>query len=330
MALRKPGTCNAIHSFLAGLLFVCGPGFCVAQNQFRGDASLRLEYQYIGTGDFPFEDEVADYWTTDSHVLMLSGDYALSDRWTIYAALPYVQKRFVAEADVPGFSPGDPHNPNTDFVNFQPPDLRFIDDGDYHGGFQDLTVGMRYVAVDGPAWTVSPYVGYGVPTDDYPFYAKAAIGANLWNIPVGVDITFIPYFSDWYFRGNVAYVFSEQPLDVNVDYWLGYLSAGYWFQPGFSVNVFASTKYIRGGLVLPWDFTDDPTYGQPEDFDNDRWYQHDRLLRHRMLNLGIGFDYFLNERYQLSGTYYETTWADQTNEVDSAFSIALTRYFGGD
>lgn len=310
-----------------GLLALFATAASHAQGQSRGDASLRLEYQYIGTGDFPYENGVADYWTTDSHVLVLSGDYALTERWTVYGALPYVQKRFVADPGDP-FG-GDPHNPNVDFVNFQPTDLRFIDDGEYHGGFQDLTVGMRYLAVDGAAWTVSPYFGYGVPTDDYPFYAKAAIGANLWNVPVGVDVTFIPYFSDWYFRGNLAYVFSEQPLDVNVDYWLGYLSAGYWFQPGFSVNVFASAKYLREGLVLPWDFTDDPTYGQPEDFDNARWYQHDRLLRHRILNLGIGIDYFLTRNYQLSGTYYETTWADETNEVDTAFSIALTRYFGG-
>lgn len=326
----RPACNQVLRLFLAGALTLSAPLLCHAQGQSRGDASLRIEYQYIGTGDFSFGNEVADYWTTDSHVLLLSGDYAVLDRWTVYAALPYVQKRFNAESEIPGFSPGDPHNPNVDFVNFQPPDLRFIDDGDYHGGFQDLSFGLMYRAADGPAWAVSPYIGFGFPTHNYPFYAKAAIGARLWNLPVGVDITFIPYFSDWYFRGNLAYVFSEQPLDVNVDYWLAYLSAGYWFKPRFSVNVFASTKYIRGGLVLPWGFTDDPTYQQFEDFDNERWYQHDRLLQHRILNLGIGFDYFASEKYQLSGTYFETIWADQTNDVDTAFSIALTRYFGGD
>jgi hypothetical protein len=183
--------------------------------------------------------------------------------------------------------------------------------------------------VDGPL-TVSPYIAYGVPTTDYPFYAKAAIGANLWNIPVGVDLTYIPYFSDWNFRGNLAYVFSEQPLDINVDYWLAYLSAGYWFKPRFSVNVFVTAKYIREGLVMPWDFTDDPTYANyPNDFDTITWWQHDRLLGHRFANLGVAFDYFLNERYQLSGSYFQGIWAEQTNEVDYAFTLALTGYFRG-
>lgn len=338
--MRAKGTLLAKRSRCAGcagwftlaLVLVSLPTASLAQGQQRGDASLRVEYQYIGTGNFPTDYFVAAYWTTDSHVLVLSGDYTLNERWTVYAALPYVLKRFVPEAPLPGLPDGDPHDPTADYwVDFIPPDQRFIDDGDYHGGLQDLSMGLMYRAVDGPAWTVSPYIGFGVPADDYPFYAKAAIGQNLWSIPVGVDLRFVPYFSDWHFRGNLAYVFSEEPLGYNVDYWLGYLSAGYWFKPNFSMDVFLSTKYLRNGLILPWSYTDDPTFGNyPQDFGTELWYHHDRLLRHRILNLGIAFDYFLNEKYQISGSYFETTWADQTNEVDSAFSLALTRYFGGD
>ena len=151
---------------------------------------------------------------------------------------------------------------------------------------------------------------------------------NLWNIPVGVDVSFIPYFSDWHFRGNLAYVFSEEPLGVNVDYWLAYLSAGYWFQPNFSMDVFLSSKYLIDGLIIDYDFGNLANY--PDDFDTEEWWHHDRLLRHRIVNIGIGFDYFLSERYQLSGTYFRSVWSDQTTEVENAYSIALTRYFGGD
>jgi hypothetical protein len=301
----------------------------VAQSQKKGDASLRIEYQYIHNGNYVTAEADYDYWTTDSHVALLSGDYALSDRLTIYAALPYVQKRFNPDPDNP-FG-GDPHNPNDPWwIDFVPPDKRFIDDGTFHGGLQDLSVGLRYLALDGPL-SISPYIGYGFPADDYPFYAKAAIGQNLWNLPVGVLLDYVPYFSDWFFRGSLAYVFSEKPLDVNVDYWLGYLSAGYWFKPQFAVNVFLSSKYIRNGYVLPWSYTDDPTYGNfPEDFDTIEWWQHDRLIRHRFVNAGIAFDYFVNSKYKLSGSYFTGIWADQTNEVDRAFTIALTRYWGDD
>jgi hypothetical protein len=260
---------------------------------------------------------------------LISGDYALSERWTVYAALPYVRKRFNGSDLDFGTGPGDPHDPNADYwIDFVPPDKRFWDDEEYHGDWQDLSFGIIYKAVDGPAWTVSPFVGYAFPTTNYPFYAKAAIGGNLWNIPVGVNVSFIPYFSDWHIRGTLTYVFSEEPLDINVDYWLAYLSAGYWFKPNFSMNVFLSTRYLRGGLIFDFDFGDFSNY--PGDFDTEKWWHHDHLLRHRFVNIGIGFGYSLNERYQLSGTYFNSVWSDQTTEVDNAFSIALTHYFGAD
>ena len=304
---------------LLGFLAIFLTNFVQAQSQEKGDGSLRVEYQYIRTGTFYDANFEFDYWTTDSHIAVLSGSYAFSDRWSVFGALPYVQKRFNA-GDL--FN-GDPHNPNDPWwIDFQPPDKRFIDDEHFHGGVQDLTVGVQYLALDGPL-TISPFISYGVPTTDYPFYAKAAIGANLWNIPIGVAFTFVPHFSDWYFQGNVAYVFSEKPLGVNVDYWLGYLSTGYFFTPRFSMNVFLAAKKIRKGLKMPDDFTDDPTYGNyPDDFDNPRWWQHDRLLGHRFANLGF-------EKWQLSGTYFTGIWAEQTNEVDRAFTFALTRYWDG-
>ncbi len=302
-------------------LFFAGP--VLPQSQQKGDASLRIEYQYIRTGDFQDVDVTYDYWTTDSHIAVLSGDYALSDRWTVFGALPYVQKRFNAGA----LFGGDPHNPNDPWwVNFQPPDKRFIDDQNFHGGFQDLTVGVQYLALDGPL-QISPFISYAVPTTDYPFYAKAAIGQNLWTVPVGVAFTLIPYFSDWYLRGSGAYVFSEKPLGVNVDYWLGYLSSGYYFTPRFSMNVFVTAKYVRKGLQLSRFFVP-PTYvNYPLDFDTEEWWQHDRLLGHRFVNAGMGFDYSLNQQYQLSGTFFTGIWVEQANEVDWAFTFALTRYW---
>lgn len=45
--------------------------------------------------------------------------------------------------------------------------------------------------------------------------------------------------------------------------------------------------------------------------------------------MGIGFDYFLNENYLLSGTYFQAIWSEQTNQVDRAFTLGLTRYWGG-
>ncbi len=291
----------------------------------KGEGSIRVEYQFIHADAFNDDVTTYDYWTTDTQALMFSGNYTFADNWTVFVSLPYVQKRFQSEVDWGG----DPHNPNDAFwIDFVPPDKRFIDDGDYHGGFQDLSVSVSYLAVD-KALKLSPYIGYGVPVDNYPFYAKAAIGANLWTIPVGVNFSYIPYFDDWYVSGNVAYVFSERPLDVKVDYWSAHLAAGYWFKPNFSANVFLGLKYLVDGLVMPWDFTDDPFYADyPDAFDTEEWYNHDRLIRHRIVNAGVGFDYSFNEKYQVSGSYYTGIWSEQTSETGLAFTLGVTRHFG--
>jgi hypothetical protein len=313
--------------FLASLLAFAAPA--LGQGQQRGDASLRLEYQIIRTGSFLAQDVEFDYWTTDTQVALLSGDYAINDRWTVFAALPYVRKRFNSE--VPWG--GDPHNPNDPYwIDFVPPDKRFWDDGDYHGDFQDFSVGVSYSVAKGP-WTLNPYISYGVPATDYPFFAKAAIGLNLWTVPVGTAFSFVPYFSDWHFDGNVAYVFSEKPLDINVDYWLVHLSAGYWFKANLSVNAFLSLKHVPHGLAqLSVDFRSDdatipPTY--PDDFDTEEWWQHDRLVSHRNLNFGLGFDYFFSPQWKVSGSGYQSVWTEESNEVDYAYTLGFTRFFGG-
>ena len=299
----------------------------LAQGQKKGDASIRLEVQHIRTGKFIFDLGEANYWTTDTQLMLISGDYAVSDRLTVFGALPYVRKRFNA-GELFG---GDPHNPNDFYwVDFVPPDKRFWDDGEYHGDFQDLSIGVSYVLTEEGPLTVTPFMSYGVPVTNYPFFAKAAIGKNLWTLPVGVSLSYVPYFSDWHFDGSFAYVFSEKPLDVNVDYSVLHLSAGYWFKPNLSINAFLAGKYTWQGYEFS-DFADDIFSAvYPDDFGTEVWWHHDRLFAARHLNIGAGFDYFLNESYKVSGSGYTGIWAESTNEIDFAFTLGVTRYFGGE
>ena len=281
------------------------------------DNSVRAEYQFIHTGALATGIGPMDIGETDTHVILLSGVYSLSDRWKVYGTIPYVQKRHTG----PGV-----HDPILDFYEYQPPDLRLIDDGDYHGGFQDVHAGVQYLAIEGPL-SVSPFISYGVPVSDYPFYGNAAIGKQLWEIPVGISLELVPYFSDWYFQADLAYVFSEKAQGVDLDYWLLYLAAGYYVTPRFVPRVFLTRRNAPDALRFPEDFTDDYTFSRFEDFDNEFWYQHDRTLRHNYVNLGIGFDYIVSNRYSVSATYFQTIDPEDVVEIEYAVTFALTRRF---
>jgi hypothetical protein len=278
------------------------------------DNSVRVEYQFIRTGDLDTSLGAIDIGKTDTHVILLSGDYWLNDRWKLFASIPYVQKRHKG-AGV--------HDPVMDFVWFQPDDLRLIDDGSYHGGFQDLFAGVQYLAIDGP-FSVAPFISYGLPMSDYPLYGNAAIGKHVWEIPVGVSLEFTPHFSDWYFQAEIAYVFAEEVQNVNIDYWLLYASASYFITPRFAPRLFLTSRNTPKGTRFPEDYTDDFSL---DDFDNAFWYNHDRMLKHNAVNGGIGFDFIASDRHQVSATYYTTLDPDNVAEVDYAFTLAFTRRF---
>lgn len=272
--------------------------------------SIRVEYQYIRTGLLNVNLGPVDVGETDTHVLLLSGVYSLNDRWKVYASLPYVQKRQTG-------NPFGVHDPAVDFDQFTPPDQRFIDDGDYHGGLQDLRFGIQYLAIDGPV-KLSPYISYGFPVSNYPFYASAAIGKQLNELPVGVALEFTPYFSDWFFHADIAYVFSERVLGVDLNYWLSYLSAGYYFTPRFAAHVFLTSRNAPNALEYPDDYPD---------YDTENGWRHDQTLKHNYVNAGFGLDYIVSERYAISATYYQTVDPEQLAEVDFAMTFALTRHF---
>jgi hypothetical protein len=278
------------------------------------DASIRIEYQFIRTGTFESSIGPIDIGETDAHIFLLSGDYWLNDRWRVFASIPYVQKRHKG-AGV--------HDPFLDFNQYEPGDPRLIDDGDFHGGFQDLFAGIQFVAIAG-AFSVSPFISYGVPMSDYPTYGNAAIGKQVWEVPVGVSLELTPYFSDWHFQADIAYVFSEEVEDVNLDYWLLYASASYFVTPRFAPRIFFASRNAPDGTRFPEDFTDDFS---PDDFDNSFWYNHDRTMKHNNVNGGIGFDYHVGDHYQISATYFRTIDAEYVSEIDGAFTVALTRRF---
>ena len=296
---------------LVGCLFLALPWVAMAD---KGDGSLRLEYQYTRTGAFDSSIGDIDIGTTDAHVFFLAGTYALTDKWTLMASLPYVKKRHQGAL---------PHDPVADFVNFTPPDLSLIDDGNFHSDWEDLYVSASYLVKDGPL-SIAPFISVGLPTNDYPFYAHAAVGRNIWHIPVGAAFSYTPYFSDFFFSGDLAYVFTEKTLGVDTSHWLLNASVSYYLTPRFAPKIFISIKHGTQGLDWPDDFV------LPDELDSEKFYVHDRIIKHNFKNAGIGFDWSFNDKYQLSGSWMTMIDPDQVNIIEFAYSLGITRFFSAE
>lgn len=279
----------------------------------KGDGTFRFEYQFIETGAFDSSIGPIDIGETQAHVFMFAGTYQVTDRLTLAASLPWIKKRHQGAL---------PHNPTLELTAFPEADQSLIDDGNFHSDWEDLYISATYDAYQGDRWSVSPFISVGVPTNDYPFYAHAAVGRNIWHIPVGAAFRFDPYFSDFAFSGSLAYVITEKSLGVNINHWLLDLDFAYYITPAFAPKVFVSVKYAPTGLSFPDDF--DLTA-----LNDEAWYYHDRTIKHNYVNAGVGFDWLLNDKYTLSGSAMTMVDPDQVNTIDLGLSLGITRSFSG-
>ncbi|MDH3640822.1 MAG: transporter [Gammaproteobacteria bacterium] len=266
---------------------------------------IALSYQYIRVDGFESSIGELDIGTTDTHTFSVEVDYKLTDRVSVSVGVPLVTKRYRG---------GGPHVPSS---IIPPQDDQFIDDGDYHTEVQDISFGVRYLLTTSPL-TIEPFLFYGVPSHDYPHFAHAAVGQNLWRVEAGASFTYLPPLSDFYFRLAPSYTFMEETFGVSIDHWRVHGEVGYLLKPGVSARVFALVKE-GDGLDFPEDF--------PPPRNTEFWFQHDRMVRHNYVNMGAGVDWQFSERTALSFSALTMVEAEQVHKMDYAFTVGLSRSF---
>ena len=112
------------------------------------------------------------------------------------------------------------------------------------------------------------------------FLGPAAVGQRLFKFQLGTSFAWFPGLSNAYYRADIAYVFVEKTLGVNVNHWRVNAEAGYRFTPRLTGRVFMLLKDGKG-LSVPEDFTSaDGVFVMTDE----KWYQHDRLIKHNFMN----------------------------------------------
>jgi len=271
-----------------------------------GHGHMSLSYQYITVDGFESTIGKLPIGEVETHSLFFDIEYNLTDKVTLIAGIPYVRKRYRG--------PG-PHDPLT--LDPPRPQIENVDQGQWNNDFQDLHLGLRYLAKDGPL-VIEPHVGIGVPSQDYPFFGHAAVGQRLFKLDVGTSFTWLPGLSNAYYRADISYVFVQETLGVSIDHWRVDLEAGYQFGSRLTGRAFVLLKDGKG-LDFPDDF--------PPPRNTEHWYQHDRMVKHNYLNVGIGLDWALDDRYYLSSNYMKMAWAEQVHTMEYAFTLGISRSF---
>ena len=271
-----------------------------------GSGSISLSYQSIEVNKFDTSVSEVDIGEVLTHAFYLEMTYAVTDRWILSAGIPYISKKY----DGPGR-----HDPLT--LVPPRPDVPFVDDGSYHSEWQDFVLGATYLWIADPV-IVEPFVNLIIPSHDYPHFAQAAVGQNLWKAEFGVDLTKYMPFSDWYYRGGASYTFVEETLGVNVNHFRVRGEAGYFFTPNVSASAFVLGKFGRG---------QDATEFPPSARTDEAWYQHDRTTRHSYVNLGANTEWYFSDGYMLNVSALTTVWGKSVHMVHLAWLVGITHYF---
>jgi len=267
--------------------------------------SFAISFQFIHTDGFEGTQGTVPLGTTDARTINFDLLYQVSDRWAVEFGIPLVSKRYRGEF---------PHVP----AALDPPkDAPFIDTGDYHTYFQDWRLGVFYRLLETPVH-IEAFAAYGVPSNDYPFYAQSAVGQRLNKFDVGFTFGYTPPISDAYYHLDISRVFVERTLGVSIDHWRINGEAGYYFGPRLSGFGFFMLKE-GDGLEFPDDF--------PPPRTTEWWYQHDRMVKHNYINVGLGLRWALNDRYQLDLAAMTMVHADQVHIMKYAVNIGLSRSF---
>jgi hypothetical protein len=282
------------------------PGFAQETAPTEARGAMSLTYQYINAANLAAPDLVIPTGPTDTHALNFAVDYAIGTRWTLNASLPLITKRYKGRF---------PHNP----LGIIPPktDVEFIDDGHYHTSFQDLHVGAHYRATsDASAVSVAPFVALGVPSNDYVFFAQAAVGQNLNRLEVGTSIAYQPPFVNLYLNLDVSRVIVEETLGFNVDHWRLDAEVGRFLTPRLALSTFISVK--EGNGFYPTEFT-----SRTDEF----WFQHDRLTRHNYVNFGFAATWALSEHNRLTFSAVKAVHTEAVFITRYAVSACVSRAF---
>lgn len=284
------------------------------ENTAKGHGWMSIGYQntYIDGFFVPVPGGKAPIGAVRVQSLSLNAEYFFADRWSGYLGIPFIESRY--GGDSPHCASQAPLQCRGATVPAQPhPESKFLDDGHYHGTWQDWNIGLTYHTNVGD-YLIKPSVTAYIPSHNYTFFSQAAPGQDLLKLEVAVELAHQFELSNLYYRVNLGHVFAEKTLGQSIDHNRLDLEVGYFLNDAWTVKAFALGKYGNG-------------YTGGYDQTTELWYHHDQRAMHNYANVGAGFDYRIDAKNTLSATVQRLVWGQFVFDFKYSFDVRLTRNF---
>jgi hypothetical protein len=265
----------------------------------KGEASFGAAYQNIYTRYHLFsEGEEFDGGRIRMNVVVFGLNYSFTDRLAASASIPYASARYDGKT----------------------PHAGAVDNGEYHGGFTDLRLDLRYNLLQSPA-VVTPFVAAIIPTRDYPTFAHAALSSGLEQYLVGVTIgrRLDPILEAGFAQLRYSYAFAEKVLGVSHDRSNVDLEVGYFLTPSLGISVTGSYQKTHGGIELALPGTPASAAFRLTPY----FVHHDQLAQSNFVNVGGIVSYALTGTVDVFASYQTMVWGRSVHAIQPGLAFGL-------
>ena len=227
-----------------------------------GEGTVSLTYQnYDVAGHYDARGRKNNNGGTQSQVAVAEVDYGITDTIGVIVNLPFIASKYTG--------------PPVYFVGGVETHPGPLDDGTYHGAFQDLRVEVRRLFWAGSI-PVAPFIAASFPTHDYETVGEAVPGRHRRDLQIGanVGVNLDRLLAGAYVHGRYGYAIAQEiegfeftRSNIDVEF-------------GFPV---ASRFLLRA--LAGWQIRHQGPSVQELTVD---WEHHDRFIAPSYTSLGVG------------------------------------------
>jgi hypothetical protein len=240
--------------------------------------------------------------------VLLDSDFSLTDKLAVSVSLPYVSGKYLGSS---------PHT----VVRGNPETAVALDNGDLHGALQDFHFGVRY-SLSQRALNIVPFFQAIIPSHDYPTLGHAAVGLDLHEYRVGVNLgrRLNPILPKAFIQGRYAFGFSQEVAHIAPKRSYAELQLGYFLTRRFSFQGAGVLTYSHNGIDHDYNLF-------PDNLTDEQWLNHDRISRAKLVDIGANIGYSFNRSMNLIIGAGHSVWGANTHMRTAIVSVGFVKAF---
>jgi hypothetical protein len=295
------------------ILAVCAsPADAQAYVPAKGEGAVSFLYQDTFVKNHYFGTAPVDSGQITSKTLLLDVTYGVTDKIAVSFGIPWIASVYHGTSPHPLV---DNSGPTTVYYG-----TNALDDGTYHGTFQDIRFDVRYNVVAKKGLALTPFIGTSAPSHDYTSFAHAAPGQDLKLLQIGLSGAKLldAVVPGLFVQGRYAYGFSQTVVDISHNRSNADLEVGYFVTPRLRLLALGTGQFTHGGIDL---------------VPNGRvvlgslYQYHDQISQINFLDLGGGASFALTDRLDFFGSLIRTVAARNGHAIDHGLSLGLSWSF---